>query len=148
MSNSADVGDLENLGYSLPSWVSKHLGEKSFMSDEVHQLPSSPPEGSPLRDDSPDYRVEPEMSTTSPLEKEVNVMTQGDLDLLRITCSFPDGIQIRIPDEDETIFSGHLGEVAFYEAAFHADLRFPVYPTSKRILNFYNICPAQFSPNA
>ena len=75
MSNSADVGDLENLGDSLPSWVSEHLGEKLFMSDEVHQLSSSPPKGSPLKDDSLDYRVEPEMSTTSPLEKEVNVMT-------------------------------------------------------------------------
>ena len=43
------------------------------------------------------------MSTTSLLEKKINVMTQGDLDLLRSTCSFPDGIQIRIPDEGETI---------------------------------------------
>ena len=74
------------------------------MFDEVHQLLSS----------------SPEMSTISPLENEVNVMTQDDLDLLRSTCSFPDGIQIRIPDEGETILSDHPGEVSFYKAAFHA----------------------------
>ena len=62
------------------------------MSDEVHQLPSSMLEGSPLRDDSPEHIIEDEMSTTSPLEKEINIMTQGNLDLLRSTCSFPDGI--------------------------------------------------------
>ena len=72
MSNSADVKDLENLGLenlgdSLPSWVSEHLGEKSFMSDEVHQFPSSPLEGSHLRDDSPNRIIEGEMSTSSPL---------------------------------------------------------------------------------
>ena len=85
------------------------------------------------------------MSTTSPLEKEVNVMTQGDLDFLRSTCSTPNGIQIKIPNAGETILSTHPGEV---EVSFHAGLRFSVHPTIRRILNFYNICPTQLSLNA
>ena len=103
MSNSADVGDLENLEDSLPSWISKYFGKKSYMTNEINQLPSSPPKESPLRDDSSDHREDPEMSTSSPLEKETNVMTQGDLDRLREAYSFPAEIQTRIPEEGETI---------------------------------------------
>ena len=62
------------------------------MTDEINQLPSSPLEKSLLRDDSSAHREELEMSTSSPLEKETNVMTQGDLDCLREAYSFPAGI--------------------------------------------------------
>ena len=75
-------------------------------------------------------------------------MTQGDLNRLRKTHSFLARIQATIPDEGETILSMHLGEVAFYEAIFPASLRFSIHPTIRRILDFYNICPAQLSPNA
>ena len=46
MSGRIVVEDLDN---SLPSWVSNQLGEKSVRTDEVNQLPSSPPEESLLR---------------------------------------------------------------------------------------------------
>ena len=75
-------------------------------------------------------------------------MTQGNLDRLRKSCSFPSGIQARIPKDGETILSTRLDEVAFYEAAFHASLQLPIHPTIRKILNFYNICPAQLSLNA
>ena len=75
-------------------------------------------------------------------------MTHGDLDHLRKTYFFPTGVQARIPTEDVTILSIHPDEVAFYEAAFPARLRFPVHPIIRRILSFYNICPTQHSPNA
>ena len=88
MFSRADVGDLENLEDSLPSWISEHLREKSYIIDMVNQLLSSPPEESPLRDDSSDHRKDPEMNTSSPLEKEINVMTQGYLDRLREAYSF------------------------------------------------------------
>ena len=69
-------------------------------------------------------------------------MTQGDLDRLRESCSFLDGIQAKLPKDDETIVSTRSGEVAFYEVAFHASLRLLIHPTIKRILHFYNICPS------
>ena len=56
MSSKADVGDLEN---SLPSWIFNHLDEKSYMAEEITQLPSSPrkdtprPEVRPSADDLP-----------------------------------------------------------------------------------------------
>ncbi|GFY92743.1 hypothetical protein Acr_08g0011390 [Actinidia rufa] len=84
---------------------------------------------------------------TSNLIKEVNIMTQGDLDKLREKCSFPPGIQLRIPGEGETIQSSRPGEVVFYEASFPAGLRFPIHPITKRILNHYKICSTH-SPNA
>ncbi|GFZ06815.1 hypothetical protein Acr_18g0009850 [Actinidia rufa] len=55
---------------------------------------------------------------------------------------------VRLPDEGEIITSTRPGEVAFYEAAFPAGLRFPLHPTISLILQFYNICPAQLVPNA
>ncbi|GFZ17187.1 hypothetical protein Acr_26g0004570 [Actinidia rufa] len=75
-------------------------------------------------------------------------MTLEELNALRDTYSFPSGVQIRLPDEGETITSTRPGEVAFYEAAFPAGLRFPVHNTIRLILQFYNICPAQLVPNA
>ncbi|GFS38113.1 hypothetical protein Acr_00g0055780 [Actinidia rufa] len=47
-------------------------------------------------------------------------MTQDDLDRLRESCSFPPGIQVKIPEESNTILSARQGKVAFYEATFHA----------------------------
>ncbi|GFZ03787.1 hypothetical protein Acr_16g0004110 [Actinidia rufa] len=121
---------------SLPSWISDHLGAKSYI-DEASQSPSF----------SPISSTSPKMDTSS-LTKEVNVMSQAELDKLRSTYSFPSGIRLRIPGDGETILSARQGEVAFYEAAFLAGLRFPVHPTIREILVHYKICPAQLSPNA
>ena len=55
---------------------------------------------------------------------------------------FSVGIQIRLLEMDETIMSTRLGKVVFYEAAFQADLRLPIHPTLRRILAYYNVCPA------
>ncbi|GFZ01033.1 hypothetical protein Acr_14g0006680 [Actinidia rufa] len=119
---------------SLPSWISDHLGAKSYI-DETSQSPSSPPPNSPKMD-------------TSSLTKEGNVMTQAELDKLGSTYSFPSGIRLWIPGDGETILSARQGEVAFYEAAFQAGLRLPIHPTIREILVHYKICPAQLSPNA
>ncbi|GFY96575.1 hypothetical protein Acr_11g0008810 [Actinidia rufa] len=121
---------------SLPSWISDHLGAKSYI-DETSQSPSFLPI-------SP---TSPKMDTSS-LTKEVNVMSQAELDKLGSTYSFPSGVRLRIPGDGETILSARQGEVAFYEAAFLAGLRFPIHPTIREILVHYKICPAQLSPNA
>ncbi|PSS07222.1 Proline--tRNA ligase [Actinidia chinensis var. chinensis] len=100
-----------------------------------------------LSEGSPQGKL-PEVDVPSSPATELNTMTQGDLDRLRETCSFPMGVQTRIHGKGETILFASMGEVAFYEAVFPVGLRFPVYPTIKRILNFYGICPTQLSPNA
>ncbi|GFZ06508.1 hypothetical protein Acr_18g0006780 [Actinidia rufa] len=124
MSRTSDVtrsGDLD----SLPSWVSDHLGEGSpFMTDKINQSPSSPMEGSP--EESPLIAVHPSV------EEKTNIMTLEELNALKDTYSFPSGVQVRLPDEGEIITSTRPGEVAFYEAAFPAGLRFPIHPTIRR----------------
>ena len=72
-------------------------------------------------------------------------MTQGELDCLLESCSFPDGIQTRLPEADETIASICPGKVAFYEASFQAY----VFLFTPRLegLGHCNICPAQLAPN-
>ncbi|GFS40521.1 hypothetical protein Acr_00g0069090 [Actinidia rufa] len=140
MSRTSDVtrsGDLD----SLPSWISDHLGEgSSFMTDELNQSPTSPMEGSP--EESHLIAIHPSV------EEKTNIMTLEELNALRDTYSFPSGVQIRLPDEGENITSTRPSEVAFYEAAFPAGLRFPLHPNIRLILQFYNICPAQLVPNA
>ncbi|GFZ03491.1 hypothetical protein Acr_16g0001150 [Actinidia rufa] len=107
MSSRIKLGDGE-LGYSLPSWVSDHLGGKSYITDEVNQSPSLPFKGSPT-DNSSIYTEYPKMDTSN-LTKETSVMTQGDIDKLREKYSFPPGIQLRIPGEGETILPTRPGE--------------------------------------
>ncbi|GFZ11319.1 hypothetical protein Acr_22g0007170 [Actinidia rufa] len=132
MSFNTNLGGEES-EQSLPSWISDHLGAKSYI-DETTQSTSSPiPTNSSKMD-------------TSSLTKESNVMSQVDLDNLGTTYSFPQGVRLRIPGDGETILSARQGEVAFYEAAFLAGLRFPIHPTIRDILIHYQICPAQLSP--
>ena len=45
------------------------------MTNKVNQLPSSPFEESPLQDHSFDHGEDPEMAISTPLEKELSVMT-------------------------------------------------------------------------
>ncbi|GFY81052.1 hypothetical protein Acr_01g0008610 [Actinidia rufa] len=111
------------------------------MDDVITQLPSSP------REDPLSPECSPSVATPPPIEREINIMTQGELDCLRESYSFPPlSIQIRLPEVNENIASTCLGEVSFYEASFHASLRLPLYPISRRILYLYNICPPSSFP--
>ncbi|GFZ03476.1 hypothetical protein Acr_16g0001000 [Actinidia rufa] len=94
------------------------------------------------------YWISDHLGEISYMTTEINTITQGELDRLRKSCSFPSGIQIRLLEVDETIASTRLGDVAFYEVAFQAGLRFSIHPTIMRLLAYYNICPAQLAPNA
>ncbi|GFY88644.1 hypothetical protein Acr_06g0005840 [Actinidia rufa] len=83
---------------SLPSWISDHLGAKSYI-DETSQSSSFPPTNSPKMD-------------TSSLTKEGNAMSQAELDKLGSTYSFPSGIRLQIPGDGETILSARQGELS------------------------------------
>ncbi|GFY87780.1 hypothetical protein Acr_05g0014190 [Actinidia rufa] len=109
MSFNTNLGGEES-EQSLPSWISDHLGAKSYI-DETNQSTSSPP--IPTNSSKMD---------TSSLNKESNIMSQAELDNLGTTYSFPQGVRLRIPGDGETILSARQGEVAFYEAAFLAGL--------------------------
>ena len=93
--------DVENKEDSLPSWISDYLGEKSYMEDEVTRLPSSP-----RRDFSSSMDSPPVVPFPS-LEKEINIMTQDDLDYLRESCFIPSSIQTRLLKAGETIEFAH-----------------------------------------
>ena len=82
------------------------------------------------------------------MEEKTNIMTLKELDALREAYSFPSRVRVRLLGEGETITSARPSEVAFYDAAFTAGLRFPLHPTIRLILQFYNICPTQLVPNA
>ena len=137
MSNKTNLGDSENF---LPSWISNHLGEKSYMTDEVNILPSSPrkdfssSEGNPLGIHLPS------------LDLEENIMPLDDLDRLRESCFIPSNVQIRLLRRVKLFVL--LAPVMWpYEAAFHASLCLPIHPIIQMILQFDNIFLAQLVPN-
>ncbi|GFZ03494.1 hypothetical protein Acr_16g0001180 [Actinidia rufa] len=99
-------------------------------------------EGSPALDTNLLAAIHPSV------EEKTNIMTLEELNALKETYFFLSRVRVRLPEEGETIISARLGEVAFYEAAFPVGLRFPIHPTIRLILQFYNICPAQLVPNA
>ncbi|GFZ17392.1 hypothetical protein Acr_26g0006620 [Actinidia rufa] len=84
MSSKTILGNEES-EQSLPSWISDHLGGRSYL-DETNQSPSFPPV----------LTNSPKMDTSS-LNKESNVMSQAELDNLGATYSFPPGVRLRIP---------------------------------------------------
>ncbi|GFZ09034.1 hypothetical protein Acr_20g0008420 [Actinidia rufa] len=75
MSFNTNLGGEES-EQSLPSWISDHLGAKSYI-DETNQSTSSPP--IPTNSSKMD---------TSSLNKESNVMSQAELDNLGTTCLY------------------------------------------------------------
>ena len=59
----------------------------------------------------------------------------------------PIGIHVCRPDF-LTSYVVHVPKmVCFFEAAFENGLRFPLHPFFKCVLQHFNVCPAQLSPN-
>ncbi|GFZ09645.1 hypothetical protein Acr_21g0002440 [Actinidia rufa] len=77
------------------------------MIDEVNQSPASPMEDPQIPEVSPLVAIHPLVG------KKTNVMTPEELDLLRESYSFPPSVQIRLPEEKETIASVRLGEARY-----------------------------------
>ncbi|GFZ16759.1 hypothetical protein Acr_26g0000290 [Actinidia rufa] len=110
------------------------------MTDKVNQLSSSPQE------ESSDHGESPNTDNQPPFEREVNIMTQGNLDLLRESCSVPFGIQAKLPKDDETIVSICPGEVTFYKAASHVGLCLPIHPLLGEHFISTTFAPPSLSP--
>ena len=67
----------------LSSWISDHIGEgSSYIIDEVKQSPKSPMEETPVPEVAPLVTIHPYV------EKETNIMTPEELNLLRETYFF------------------------------------------------------------
>ena len=59
----------------------------------------------------------------------------------------PDGIHVWRPDF-LTSYVVHVPKMAcFFETDFENGLRFPLHPFIKCVLQHFNVCPAQLSPN-
>ena len=69
------------------------------MTDEVNQSPESPMEDPSIPEVNPLVAIHPSV------EKETNIMTPEEMNLLRESYFFPLGVQIRIPEEKETSFN-------------------------------------------
>ena len=59
----------------------------------------------------------------------------------------PFGVQVRCPDVLTTYVVAVPKMVCFFEVAFENGLRFPLHPFIKRVLQHFNVCPSQLSPN-
>ena len=59
----------------------------------------------------------------------------------------PSGVQIWCPDLLTSYVVPVPKMVCFFEAAFENGLRFPLHPFIKSVLQHFNVCPSQLSPN-
>ena len=59
----------------------------------------------------------------------------------------PPGIRVWVPDVLTFYTATVPGMVCFFEVAFDNGLRFPLHPFMKRVLQHFNICPSQLTPN-
>ena len=59
----------------------------------------------------------------------------------------PPGVRIWIPDVLTFYAASVPGMVCFFEVAFDNGFRFPLHPFMKGVLQHFNICPSQLSPN-
>ena len=59
----------------------------------------------------------------------------------------PFGVQVWCPDVLTTYVVQVPKMVCFFEVAFKNDLCFPLHPFIKRVLQHFNVCPSQLSPN-
>ena len=59
----------------------------------------------------------------------------------------PFGVQVWCLDVLTTYVAQVPKMVCFFEVAFENDLRFPLHPFIKRVLQHFNVCPSQLSPN-
>ena len=57
------------------------------------------------------------------------------------------GVRIWSPDVLTFYAASVPGMVCFFEVAFDNDLRFPLHPFIKEVLQHFNICPSQLAPN-
>ena len=59
----------------------------------------------------------------------------------------PPGVRVWVPDV-LTLYTALIpGIVCFFEVAFDNGLRFPLHPFIKEVLQHFNICPSQLTPN-
>ena len=59
----------------------------------------------------------------------------------------PFGVQVWSPDVLTSYVVQVPKIVCFFEVAFDNGLRFPLHPFIKRVLQHFNVCPSQLSPN-
>ena len=59
----------------------------------------------------------------------------------------PFGVHVWCPDSLTSYIVQVSKIVCFFEAAFENDLRFPFHPFIKSVLQHFNVCPSQLSPN-
>ena len=59
----------------------------------------------------------------------------------------PFGVQVWCPDVLTTYIVEVPKMVCFFEVAFKNSLHFPLHPFIKRVLQHFNVCPSQLSPN-
>ena len=67
---------------------------------------------------------------------------------LRTCYEIPDHIPIRLPEENETCYSGRTADVGMYDAMFAAGLRLPLMALHHQLANFLGLSVTQITPNS
>ena len=66
---------------------------------------------------------------------------------LRTRYQIPDHIPIRLPEKNETCYSGRTADVGMYDAMFAAGLRLPLTALHRQLADFLGLSVTQIAPN-
>ena len=73
---------------------------------------------------------------------------QEGINRIRTHYQIPNDVVLRIPNPDEKACCPKFeGDVAFYEVNFQADVRFPLKPFMRDLLDFLSLASRQVAPN-
>lgn len=75
-------------------------------------------------------------------------LNNREVEMIRNTYSFPDGIQVLMPELGDRTCNWHPERLCVYKDALGAGLRFPVHPFIIRLLAELQIHPCQLYPNS
>lgn len=76
-----------------------------------------------------------------------SLLTQVDLDHLRLKYSAPDQVTLRVPEDDDLPSSSIAGEVALNRCFFKCWMRLPLQPFIRHLLRDVWLSPLQLNPN-
>ncbi|EXB62863.1 hypothetical protein L484_008713 [Morus notabilis] len=79
--------------------------------------------------------------------EHVTLLTQNDMNNLRLKFNIPAGVRLRIPSVGDLPSCPKPGEIGLYTVAFEYGLRLPFHPFIRTVLAHFDLAPTQLSPN-
>ena len=87
-------------------------------------------------------------TTPVPPESQASDITESEVLWLQDHFQFPVEYEVSVPGPEDRVVNPPDGRLAIYQDALWGGLRFPIPEFVRSLLRFYNVIPAQLTPNS